>query len=120
LAKNGVFTLYTVSHNGHNIGFQEKCQFFPPKIGENRRTLILGVDVMITIFLRFSPIFCKKMAFFLKTNVMIHFLQNSAEFFVKNANLFTDFFGENVKKVITLIPGSRNRYSKTQANSSNR
>jgi hypothetical protein len=54
---------------------------------------------------QFSAIFDnvrrKKLAFFLKTNVMIKCLHNLALFWVKNANFFAEFFGEN----ITSVPG---------------
>jgi hypothetical protein len=57
-------------------------------------------------FLRFSPIFDeKKLAFFSKTNVMVIFFQNLALFWVKNANIFAKFFGENILKIITSVPG---------------
>jgi hypothetical protein len=36
------------------------------------------------------------LAFFLNTNVMINFFQNLALFWVKNANFFAKFFGENI------------------------
>jgi hypothetical protein len=39
-----------------------------------------GVDVMITNFCDFPPIFGKKLMFFLNTNVMIHFFQIFALF----------------------------------------
>jgi hypothetical protein len=57
-----------------------------------------GVDVMITIFCDFRPFSAKKLAFFSKTNVMMKILHNSALFWVKNANFFADFFGENIEK----------------------
>jgi hypothetical protein len=44
-----------------------------------------GVDVMTTIFCDFRQISVKKLAFFLKTNVMIKFLHYLASFRVKNA-----------------------------------
>jgi hypothetical protein len=56
-------------------------------------------------FLRFSTIFGEKMAFFSKTNVMIKILQNLAFLWVKNANFFNEFFGENISKIITSVPG---------------
>jgi hypothetical protein len=37
-----------------------------------------GVDVMITIFCDFFPIFGEKIGVFSKTNVMINFFQNLA------------------------------------------
>jgi hypothetical protein len=45
------------------------------------------------------------MAFFLQTNVMINFFHNLALFRVKNANFFAEFFGENILKIITSVPG---------------
>jgi hypothetical protein len=56
-------------------------------------------------FLRFFPIFGEKLAFFFNTNVMINFFQNLALFRVKNANFFAKFFGENILKIITSVPG---------------
>jgi hypothetical protein len=55
-----------------------------------------GVDVMITIFGDLSQFSAKKLAFFLITNVMLNFFQNLALFWVKNANFFANFFGENI------------------------
>jgi hypothetical protein len=60
----------------------------------------LGVDVMITIFLRFLTIAAKKMAFFFKTNVIIQILEKKiAVFWTKNPIL-----GENIFKIITSAP----------------
>jgi hypothetical protein len=36
---------------------------------------------------------------------MIKFLYILALFLVKNANFFAKFFGENILKIITLVPG---------------
>jgi hypothetical protein len=66
-----------------------------------------GVDVMITIFCDFFPIFGEKIGVFSKTNVMINFFQNLALSRVKNANFFAKFFGENILKIITSVPGER-------------
>jgi hypothetical protein len=54
-------------------------------------------------FLRFFPIFGEKIGIFSKTNVMITILHNLALFGVKNA-IFTEFFGENILKIITSVP----------------
>jgi hypothetical protein len=55
-----------------------------------------GVDVMITIFCDFCQISAKKLAFFSKTPILwSQFLQKLALFWVKNANFFAEFFGEN-------------------------
>jgi hypothetical protein len=43
----------------------------------------------------------KKLAFFSKTNVMIKNLHNLSLFWVKNANFFAEFLGENILKIIT-------------------
>jgi hypothetical protein len=64
-----------------------------------------GVDVMITIFCDFSQFSAKKLAFFLNTNAMINFFQNLVLFWVKNADFFAKFFGENILKSITSVPG---------------
>jgi hypothetical protein len=47
-------------------------------------------------FLRFSPIFGEKMAFFLNTNVLIKFLNNLASCWVKNASFLAKLFGKNI------------------------
>jgi hypothetical protein len=60
---------------------------------------------MITIFGDFYPFSAKKLAFFSNTNVMITILQKLALFCVKNANIFAKFFGENILKIITSVPG---------------
>jgi hypothetical protein len=59
---------------------------------------------MITIVCDFRQFSAKKMAFFSKTNVMIKILPNLALFRVKNG-IFAEFFGENILKIITSIPG---------------
>jgi hypothetical protein len=63
-----------------------------------------GVDVMLAIFCDYRHFSAKKLAFFSKTNVMIIFFLNLALFRVKNAN-FSPFFGENILKIITSVPG---------------
>jgi hypothetical protein len=63
-------------------------------------------------FLRISPIFGEKMAFFSKTNVMIKILHNLALFWVKNANFFRWIFrrkylkNHNISPWIVFFPGS--------------
>jgi hypothetical protein len=52
----------------------------------------------------------KNVIFRLKTStifclVMINFFHNLALVLVKNANFFAIFFGENILKIITLVPG---------------
>jgi hypothetical protein len=59
-------------------------------------SLLPRVDVMIKIFCDFWQFSAKKLAFFSKTNVMIKILHKIALFLVKNANLFAEFFGENI------------------------
>jgi hypothetical protein len=50
------------------------------KNANNHFVLHTGVDAMITIFCDFRRFSAKKMAFFLKTNVMIETLQQLAVF----------------------------------------
>jgi hypothetical protein len=45
------------------------------------------------------------MAFFSKPSVMIKILDNLALFWVKNANFFAEFFGKNIFKIVTSVPG---------------
>jgi hypothetical protein len=58
---------------------------------------------------QFSAIFAhfrqKKLAFILKTDVMITFLQKVAVESAKNANIFAKCFGKNIVKIITSVPG---------------
>jgi hypothetical protein len=60
---------------------------------------------MITIFCDFWQFSAKKLAFFLNTNVMIKFCQNLALFWVNNAYFPHIFFGKNIFKIITSVPG---------------
>jgi hypothetical protein len=59
---------------------------------------------MITIFCDFCQFSAKKLVFISKTNVMIKFFKKFALFCVTNANLFAEFFGENILKIITSVP----------------
>jgi hypothetical protein len=58
-----------------------------------------GFRRLLPIFSNFRPFSAEKVAF-LKTNVMIQFLQKLAEFRTKNADFFSKFVGKNVKKII--------------------
>jgi hypothetical protein len=60
---------------------------------------------MIVIFCDFRQFLAKILAFFSKINVMIKILHNLALFRVKNVNFFAKFFGENILKIITSVPG---------------
>jgi hypothetical protein len=60
---------------------------------------------MITIFCDFRQFSAKKLAFFSKINVMIKILHNLALFRVKNANFVAEFFGKNIFKILTSVPG---------------
>jgi hypothetical protein len=60
---------------------------------------------MITSFCDFCQFSAKKLEFFSKTNVMIKILHTLAMFRVKNDNFFAEFFGENIFKIITSVPG---------------
>jgi hypothetical protein len=68
---------------------------------------------MITIFCDFPQFSAKKLAFFSKTNVMIKILHNLALFGVKNAIFFAEFFGKNIWKIITSVPGHTQIYKNT-------
>jgi hypothetical protein len=63
-----------------------------------------GVDVMITIFGDFSQFSAKKLAFFLNTSAMITFLSKFAFVSSQKRHFFAKFFGENILKIITLVP----------------
>jgi hypothetical protein len=56
----------------HSIGFGEKRQLFPTKIGENIKIVIITstpeTHFMITIFCDFCQFYAKTLAFFLKNN----------------------------------------------------
>jgi hypothetical protein len=56
-------------------------------------------------FQRFSRFPAKKLAFFLKTNVMIQFLQKVAAFQAKNANFFAKCLA--FKKIVTSVPDNQ-------------
>jgi hypothetical protein len=60
-------------------------------------------------------IFGKKLAFFSKTNVMVIVLHNLALYLVKDANFFAKFFGENILKIITSVPGHLESDGKSKA-----
>jgi hypothetical protein len=62
-----------------------------------RRTVRPGVDVMLTSFCDFHQFSVTKLAFYLKTNVMVHFMQNFAVFCIKNAILKPHFLGKYLK-----------------------
>jgi hypothetical protein len=67
-------------------------------------------DLGSMLWSQFSAIFAnfgEKNGVFLKSHVMIKFLHNLALFWVKNANFLPNFFGENIFKIITSVPGRR-------------
>jgi hypothetical protein len=80
-------------------------QFFQNWRLSPKRQMSSGVDVMITIFCHFWQVSAKKLEFFSKTNVMIKILHNLALFWVKNAIFFAEFYGKNIFKIITSVPG---------------
>jgi hypothetical protein len=69
------------------------------------------------IFCDFRQFSAKKLVFFFsKTNVMIIFLHNLVLFLAKNANFFAEFFGENILKIITSVPGPTSlRWSRSRS-----
>jgi hypothetical protein len=66
---------------------------------------VRSVDVFDHNFLRFSAIFGKKLAFFSKTDQIIKFLHILDLFLSQKRQFFAKFFGENIFKIITLVPG---------------
>jgi hypothetical protein len=64
---------------------------FEKKIPNDRNWLNHWADDMITIFSDFPQVSAKQFAFFLKTNVMIHFLTKLAVFLV-NRQFFAHFW----------------------------
>jgi hypothetical protein len=56
--------------------------------------------------MRFLQIFGEKNGVFLKNQCYDQFFQKLALFWVKNANFFAKFFGENIFKIITSVPGT--------------
>jgi hypothetical protein len=72
-----------------------------------RRHFIPGVDVMITIFSDFFPIFCgKKMAFFSKTKCYDQSFSKSSSCLHKKMPIFSPIFDEKKLKIITSVPAS--------------
>jgi hypothetical protein len=113
-----IFAYWAIVYFGH---FFEKYRRSPNFFHGQRRVLILtknvlgyilgdsnssGVDVMITIFCDFCQFSAKKIGVFLKTNVMIKVLHNSALFRVKNANCFLRFFWQKYLKNHNIGPWS--------------
>jgi hypothetical protein len=74
---------------------------------------------MITIFGDFPQFSEKKLAFFLKTNVMINLFLNLALFWVKNANFFAKIFGENIFKNHNIGPRQKVLHCTCQSHFSN-
>jgi hypothetical protein len=73
---------------------------------------------MIPIFCDFQQFSAKKLAFFSKTNVMIKILNNLALFWVKKRQFFAEFFGKNIFKIITSVPGANPTYTFQSYNAS--
>jgi hypothetical protein len=67
-----------------------------------------GVDVMITIFCDFWQFSAKKIGVFLKNQCYDQLFSKIGSFWDKNANFFAEFFGENILKIITSVPGWAN------------
>jgi hypothetical protein len=61
---------------------------------------------MITIFCDFCQFSAKKMSFFSKTNVMITIFAKTNRSLSKKRQIFLYFFGENILKIITSVPGA--------------
>jgi hypothetical protein len=69
----------------------------------------ISPDLGSMLWSQFSAIFThfwrKNWRFSQKAMLWSQFLQNPALFCVKNANIFAKFFGENIFKIITSVPG---------------
>jgi hypothetical protein len=68
-------------------------------------TLSSGVDEIITIICDFYPFWSKKLASFSKTNVMITIFAKTSFVLRQKRHFFANFFGENILKIITSVPG---------------
>jgi hypothetical protein len=73
---------------------------------------------MITIFCDFCLFSAKKLAFFSKTNVMITIFPKTISSLSKKRQFFAaKFFGENILKIITSVPGDgKNWFPKIRCN----
>jgi hypothetical protein len=69
-----------------------------------------GIDVMTTTFCDFHQ-FSAKLVFFLKTNVMIHFVQSPAVFCVKTP-IFSPIFGRKYFKNRSLVEAHKKFFLK--------
>jgi hypothetical protein len=68
------------------------------------KNFMLGVDIMITIFCDFQPIFGEKYSVFLKNQCYDSNFVKITSILTKNA-IFHHLFGENIFKIITSVPG---------------
>jgi hypothetical protein len=59
---------------------------------------------MITIFCDFSHFFGEKIGVFLKNQCNGQIFAKIAVVLAKNANIFANFFSENILKIITSVP----------------
>jgi hypothetical protein len=79
-----------------SVIFPSKCQNFAPS----------GVDVMITIFCDFRQFSAKKIGVFLKNQCYDQlFFKIWLCFETKTPIFFAEFFGKNILKTITSVPG---------------
>jgi hypothetical protein len=64
-----------------------------------------GIDVMITIFRVFLPIFGEKnWRFFLKNQCYDQIFEKTSNSLGKKRQFFAKFFGANILKIITSVP----------------
>jgi hypothetical protein len=75
--------------------YRASCKFWSRRIGSWGRCYDHN-------FQQFLTFFGEKIGVFLKNQC---YDQNLALFWVKNANIFAEFFGENILKIITSVPG---------------
>jgi hypothetical protein len=65
-----------------------------------------GVDVMITIFCDFPPIFGEKIGVYLKYQCYDQLFSKISFVWSQKRQFFEIFFGENIFKIITSVPGT--------------
>jgi hypothetical protein len=76
-------------------------------MGENSPNL--GSMLLITIFFDLCQFSATKIGVFLNDQCYDLFFQKLAVIWAKNANIFATFFGENILKMITAVPGHPGR-----------
>jgi hypothetical protein len=87
-------------------GGEQWTSHLPPE--QKTRVLIPpGVDVMITIFSGFLTIFGEKIGVFLKNQSYDQNFASISFVLSQKRQFFAIFFGENILKIITSVPGRK-------------